>query len=276
MLENRTDERCVDSTDQLVDLWAEAAAFPVHQSEQALALFLKRLSDLLGACSGSWIAMKKLEGNPRKVKPEDYQVMIDQLDGWAPVSAVYTVKHKNLKSVLGRWLMHARNEGIDAMSKAIAKERGHTRTFIREDVATAEEWENHWISRDFLSHYGIGDRMISMFNIDKHAEACIVMDRAVGDAEFGVEEKKILHLAISGIAGLHKRVFMENGFLGTSAPLSKRERETYRYLLTNLSESQIAEAMKLSIHTVHDYARGVYKKFFVKGRLALMAKVMGG
>lgn len=255
-------------------LWADVAAFPAHCSEQALVLFLKRICEVLGAFSSSWLAMKKLDSMPRKINPDDYQLMIDKMDGWAPMAAVFTNPDKNLRSILDRWLECSRVGGMDAMSKAVAAGRGSNRTYRRADVATEEEWEKHWISGEFLSRYGVGDRMIAMFCLGEDAEACVVIDRAPADDAFSAEDKRIFHLAVCGIAGLHKRVFMENGLFASSCPLSKRERELYRYLLTDLSESQIAERMKLSVHTIHSYARGLYKKFGVKGRIGLMALVL--
>ena len=41
-----------------------------------------------------------------------------------------------------------------------------------------------------------------------------------------------------------------------------------------LLEAEIAERMGLSSHTVHDYARKLYRKFNVKGRVGLMALVL--
>lgn len=60
----------------------------------------------------------------------------------------------------------------------------------------------------------------------------------------------------------------------SSSMLSNREIDTYRLLLTDLSENQIADRLKLSTHTVHDYARQLYRKFGVKGRVGLMAMVL--
>ena len=82
-------------------------------------------------------------------------------------------------------------------------------------------------------------------------------------------------MAVSGLGTLHRNLSIERGAIHASKPLSRRERETYCHLLTSKSESEIAELMGLSSHTVHDYARKLYRKFNVKGRVGLMALVHG-
>jgi len=274
MLEKKLGGGCGESVRQLTHLLAELATLPGHQSEQAIKCLLRRLCSILGAESASWMAMKKLKSYPHRVKPEDYQVMLDTLGGWVPLVAVYTSEKKNLKSVLGRWLKFARIEGVDLLSRAVISGEERTSVYIREDVATEEEWRESWYSQKFLAHYGVGDRMIAMFSLDQDSESCILLDRALGDEPFGQKEKELMEVINAGVAGLHRKLFLEYGVLRAESPLSKRERETYQYLLTDMSEGQIAEEMSLSVHTIHDYAQRLYKKFDVRGRLGLMALLL--
>jgi DNA-binding CsgD family transcriptional regulator len=54
-------------------------------------------------------------------------------------------------------------------------------------------------------------------------------------------------------------------------PLSPRERQTLWKLLAGRGEKQIAAEMKLSINTVHHYAKRIYKHFGVSSRAELLA-----
>lgn len=54
-------------------------------------------------------------------------------------------------------------------------------------------------------------------------------------------------------------------------PAAPRLRETLSLLLAGLDKHEIARAMGLSDHTVHDYIRAVYKHYGVKTRAKLMA-----
>lgn len=261
--------------DRLRDLWEEVASYPVCRTEVAMHAFLTRLCELLGAHSASWLALKKNDTVPRNIAAENHEVVNDGLGGWAAVAAVYTLNNKNFKAISERWMMLARNEGVDVMTKALRAASGKTRVHLRRDLLTDEEWSKDWLSQKFLTHYGVGDRIIAVFSLNEECESCIILDRPLGEEGFGETEKNLVYMATAGTPELHKRMFMEHGALWSSAPLSKRERETYRYLLTGMSEGQIAEQMNLSVHTVHDYARGLYRKFDVKGRVGLMALVLG-
>ncbi|MBK1831026.1 hypothetical protein JIN77_09840 [Verrucomicrobiaceae bacterium R5-34] len=219
--------------------------------------------------------MKKQEASPKNI-PADYHDLIHEgLNGWMSIAAVYTNKQKNLKAVMDRWFVRAQREGADDYTRAICANSGSTRAILRRDIVSDEDWENDWFRRDFLHYFGVSDRLSSVVTLNDECEACIFLDRPLDAEPFTESEKNLIYLASAGTAELHKRMFLEHGAMVASSPLSKRERETYRYLLTEMSESQIADHMKLSAHTVHDYARGLYKKFGVKGRLGLMALVLG-
>lgn len=53
--------------------------------------------------------------------------------------------------------------------------------------------------------------------------------------------------------------------------LSPRLRSVFDQLLTGRSEKQVALALKLRPHTVHTYAKGVYRQFNVNSRAELMS-----
>ena len=58
-------------------------------------------------------------------------------------------------------------------------------------------------------------------------------------------------------------------------PLTLRERQTLECLLGGDSEKQAAAKLGLSIHTVHDYVKHLYRVFNVASRGELMAQVLG-
>ena len=171
--------------------------------------------------------------------------------------------------------MHARRNGIDPMSREVMKSAGQPRAYIRDDVASDEEWEGHWMARKFLNYYGVGERMVTVIPLADDCECIVLLDRPVDGDRFTVEDKQFFFMAISGLRGLHRNLSIERGAMFATKPLSRRERETYCHLLTSMSEAEIAERMGLSSHTVHDYARKLYRKFNVKGRVGLMALAHG-
>ncbi|MFK7912155.1 MAG: helix-turn-helix transcriptional regulator [Akkermansiaceae bacterium] len=237
---------------------------------------LKNLCATLGASDASWMVMSKLESDhPMLPKAGYFDEVIQEMKGWTPLAAVYLNPQKVLKRVYERWCMHARKSGIDPMTRELVKNVGESRACIREDVFTDKEWGDHWMVRNFLNYYGVGERMVGVIPIIHNAECVVVLDRPVNAKPFTQSDKHFFHLAIAGLRELQRNLSLERGAIQATAPLSRRERETYCYLLTSMSEGEIAVQMKLSSHTVHDYARKLYKKFDVKGRVGLMALVLG-
>lgn len=53
------------------------------------------------------------------------------------------------------------------------------------------------------------------------------------------------------------------------AKLTDREKETMNYMVKGLSNREIAEIMNISIHTVSDYAKSIYRKLDVSSRVEL-------
>lgn len=56
--------------------------------------------------------------------------------------------------------------------------------------------------------------------------------------------------------------------------LPPRQRQTLRSLFRGHSEKQVARALGISQHTVHAYAKGLYRTFEVSSRAELMSKVI--
>lgn len=60
-----------------------------------------------------------------------------------------------------------------------------------------------------------------------------------------------------------------------AAQLCRRERETLEGLLSGASEKEIASRLGLSVHTVHQYVKSIYRRLEVTSRAQLMARTFG-
>lgn len=274
MLESHLDDVVVVC--RLQSIWSEVSSYPVYESTEAMRHVLKNLCSTIGALDASWVALKKFDGNHPKLPFDECHFVTQKMQGWTPTAAMYLNPEKTFERVAERWFMHARKNGIDPISQELLKGIGTPRVCIREDVVSEEAWKNHWMASKFLSYYGVGERMVGMFPVTEDCECCILLDRKLGGKPFTQLDKHYFHLAVSGLYGLHRHLCLERGVVSATSLLSQREGQTYRKLLTNMSEAEIAEEMGLSAHTVHDYARKLYKKFNVKGRVGLMALVLQG
>lgn len=274
MLENHLDDNAVVC--RLQSLWSDVNRQPVCEATPVMRDVLERLCKDLGATDATWLVFKKLDTPMIKMPVEHQQLLKKLLNGWFPMAAMYLNPEKTLKRVVERWFTYAKKNGLDPVSEVILQNVGHPRVVIRHDVATDAAWENHWFANKFLSYYGIGERMVGMFPVENDCECYVTIDRAIGESPFTVQDKNYFQLAMMGLNGLHRNLCLERGMIASSSPLSKREKQTFSLLLTELSEAEIAEQLGLSAHTIHDYARTLYKKFAVKGRVGLMALALRG
>jgi DNA-binding CsgD family transcriptional regulator len=260
---------------ELHALWEDVAAFSVADSTSALRQLLVRLCEMIGASDATWFAMNQYDVSKVRSMMLPFQAITSEMDGWMPSATFCLGPEKTQESEIERWFMYAKKEGIDPMVNFIFTRSGHTRSCIRHDVMTDSEWDDHWYSQKFLAFYGVGERMMMTVPVNEHCESYFMIDRPIGAPAFTTDDKYLFHHVLAGIPQLHKLLCMERGVIGLSEPLTGRESETYRLLLTPLSEKEIAEEMKLSVHTVHDYARRLYQKLGVKGRVGLMSMLLG-
>ena len=128
---------------RLQSLWSEVAAHPVNQSTQAMRKMLKGLCAEFDAVDGSWLVMRKHPENEPRVSGEHFSGAIEEMQGWFPIVGMYLNPKKVLRRVLERWFMHARKDGVDPLSREVMKGAGKARAYIRDDVASDEEWDGH-------------------------------------------------------------------------------------------------------------------------------------
>ncbi len=99
--------------------------------------------------------------------------------------------------------------------------------------------------------------------------------RPFSSERFSTREAQIAHIILSEVNWLH-----EQGWPWSSAAqlphLTLRCRLVLNLLLEGLSRKQVADQMEISIHTVSDYAKQIYKYFQVNSHAELVAKFRTG
>lgn len=91
---------------------------------------------------------------------------------------------------------------------------------------------------------------------------------------YGERERMILDLFERHIARrIHGRVWQET--YGKFMGLAPRVRETLTHLMAGKSGKEIARAMGISVFSVNDYLKEIYRHYGVSGRGELMAKWNG-
>ncbi len=96
------------------------------------------------------------------------------------------------------------------------------------------------------------------------------MVRGWGDRPFEPEDAALVHIFTSAADDLFDSD--GPGSPRPQRPLTPRESQVLELLLGGQNEKQFAECLGLSIHTIHQYTKAVFRAFGVSGRAELMAK----
>jgi DNA-binding CsgD family transcriptional regulator len=144
-------------------------------------------------------------------------------------------------------------------------------TLCRSEMTDAERYHAAPYYSRFRKELDCDDYVVSIRMVDMPLRPeGISIDRPHGAEPFTPREVailKLLHDEIGPLVGV--RLATEEHLC--SDGLSKRLRETLSLLLAGMSEKQVAQALELSIKTVHEYVGMLYKHFRVSSRGELLA-----
>ena len=87
-----------------------------------------------------------------------------------------------------------------------------------------------------------------------------------GEPPFSVRDRRVVNLVHRELGRLWARAEA-----GPFAPLPPRLRQTLDLLFSGYSEKEMARTLDVSPHTIHDFARRLYRQFGVDGRGSLLA-----
>ena len=128
--------------------------------------------------------------------------------------------------------------------------------------------------RRYYRDAGIVDRILIGFPVTPDHESYFLIDRFQGETRrplFTLAEATLAGDAVRGVPELHRRLFLGNGLLMGDKLLSPMEREILRGLLTGQTEKEIAGSLGRRHTTLHKHVMGLYTRYGVKSRQALMA-----
>lgn len=93
--------------------------------------------------------------------------------------------------------------------------------------------------------------------------------RAAGDAPFDDEDRAVLHLVHLGVGRLFQPVFARR------RRLPPRARATLDAMLTGASDKEIAAELGITVHTVRDYVKMIFRDLGVSSRAQVLALASG-
>lgn len=168
----------------------------------------------------------------------------------------------------------AQGQAADPFLHAAAGVTGRLVTRTRRQLVSDDEWFRSDSFQQYRRPGGIGYEMTSLLRMsDDGAVSVIAANRAAGDVDYSSRERRFLRF-------FHREIgLLLRGALATEtepAPdaLPPRLRQTLACLVEGDSEKQIADRLKLSQATVHQYVTMLYRRFQVRSRAQLLAHVM--
>ncbi len=121
----------------------------------------------------------------------------------------------------------------------------------------------------------MGAVILSVRPVDERSQSVLGIYRKYGRPLFSAAESRTAHIILSEVGWLHEAGWPEDR--GVTVPhLAKRERMTLNLLLEGWTRQRIAEHLAISLHTVQDYVKRVYRRFGVHSQAELVRRFHRG
>ncbi len=150
--------------------------------------------------------------------------------------------------------------------------------FARRQQVSDRDWYGSAHVSEFRKELTlVDDSIYSYFPLSKPGLIVgLGMNRAWEDRPFGKRELNLVNLMHDQLAWLYRQFENEDG-VGlpvNNRPLSPRLQQTLARLIEGDSEKEVAGKLGLSVYTVHDYVKALYRRFGVNSRAQLIAKCL--
>ena len=165
------------------------------------------------------------------------------------------------------WNTHGPN---DAISGTWAH---YQRSFIasRRQLVNDRVWYRSTVANEHFRPLDCGDFIVSMVPLPAlRAMSAIKLFRAWDDRPFTERERLLVELVADELA--RDWIEPEPTPAGAGRAMSPRMGQVLALLLAGASEKEVAAALVLSTHTVHDYVKQLHRAFGVRSRSELLAR----
>lgn len=249
--ERRSDQIGIHDLRLLFRLEGELGELPRGSDEQHLHA-LRGLNALVGAQVAIWGSFGDLARGGGSIR---HAVHL----GWGS---------DRERQVYLDYLRHGQTRSPDpAIARVAAAVDGPIGTFVRTQLLTNDEWYRDDHVHEYRRRCGV-DAFMHSVRADPAGGYVISLHRPWGGRPFTERERRLVDL-------FHR----ESCALAPPRPapaLSPHLDRTLRALRRGLSEKEVAAELGLSPHTVHEYVRSLYRRFEVKSRAELFARLLGG
>jgi DNA-binding CsgD family transcriptional regulator len=127
-------------------------------------------------------------------------------------------------------------------------------------------WVEAGVMPGILSCRPIDDRTVSVISLHRAPEAPLFSER----------ESRIAHIVLTEIPWLYQPDTAVSKSSNSISHLSPRCHTVFNLLVLGQNRQQIADNLKISIHTLNDYVKTVFRHFGVNSQLDLMRRFSQG
>lgn len=163
----------------------------------------------------------------------------------------------------------------EAMNVLIETESHVTRR-RRQIVPDDQDWYSHPFNVAHRQGW-VDDFIYSYLNVDEEDNiwSAIGFHRAWGKPAFSPRDSRIVHIIVREVRWLHEGSVPDSK--GERTPqLAPRLRPVFALLIDGQTRKRIAHHLGLSVHTIGDYIKDIYKHFGVSGRMELVRYFTAG
>jgi len=158
-------------------------------------------------------------------------------------------------------------------ARELAEKRGHL-TRLRQQMDPDDSYKKtgaypFWQSAD------IDGVIMSLRPLDSTTFSIIGIYRRLSAGLFTPRENRIAHILLSEVPVLHTEGWPDDRGV-TLISLSTRERTVLDLLVQGYSRNKIATSLRISLHTVNDYVKAIFKNFNVHSQAALIVRFQRG
>jgi DNA-binding CsgD family transcriptional regulator len=159
------------------------------------------------------------------------------------------------------------DHGADDTLAGLVPLYGTQYTRSRHEIVADDRWYRSALANEQLRVHDCDHFIVSTVPVVPGTVASLALFRAWGEQRFGAREQLLVEL-------VHEELARE--WRAAREPsLSPRQREVLELLCRGASEKEIAAALELSIHTVHDHVKALHRAYEARSRGELMALAMG-
>lgn len=172
------------------------------------------------------------------------------------------IEHPNMRELTAPFAQELVEAGIGNLVTRLRQQIDNQRLFPTTNVYPL------WLAAD------IAPLMLSAKPLSAECVSLIGLYRRADDELFDERERQVAQILLEEVSWLHAAGWPED-FGAKVPPLPRRLRVVLNLLLEGHSRKYIASELGLSVHTVSDYVKELYRSFNVQSHAELMRRFMG-